>query len=78
MTLQELQFYLNSPLHEVRPGGNREKGTNRWNAKLTEVQIPEIRESLSNGESLSSIGRRFGVSHKTIKAISDKVTWTHV
>lgn len=47
-------------------------------AKLTESDIPEIRESLKLGESQSSISRRYGVTPAAISSIARNLTWTHV
>lgn len=54
----------------------RGEGSNK--AKLKESDIPEIRDLLHQGNSLSSIGKQYGVSHFCIKCIRDKKTWSHV
>lgn len=45
-------------------------------AKLTQVDVNSVREALSDGQSLTSIGRRFGVTKQAIAAIRDGRTWT--
>lgn len=48
------------------------------NAVLTEKDIPEIRQLLTEGVTCTSIGKQFGVKHNTICAIKHNRTWTHV
>ena len=45
-------------------------------SKLTREDIPQIRFRLDSGESMSSIGRSFGVSHVTIHGIRDGKSWS--
>lgn len=47
-------------------------------AKLTESDIPRIREMRSRGWTHKSIGISFGVSKGTIEGIINGRTWTHV
>ena len=55
-----------------------ENGT--WNtrnggAKITPLQVSEIRERLSNRESHNSLALEFGVSRPTISRIANNKTW---
>ena len=45
-------------------------------SKLTRVDIPEIRNRLDLLESMSSIGRSFGVSYVAIRNIRDGKSWS--
>lgn len=55
------------------------KGSNSSFAKLTEKDIPEIRELLKSGLfSHRQIAKEFGVSNGAISAIRRGQTWTHV
>lgn len=53
-------------------------GTEHTLSKLTEEQIPTIRNRVAGGESLSSLGREYGVACGTIGDIRDRKTWRHV
>jgi hypothetical protein len=46
--------------------------------KLTPTQVGDVRRLLASGCSLGSIGRRFGVSAKTVSGIRDGVTYPGV
>jgi hypothetical protein len=45
-------------------------------AKLTPEDVDEVRHLLSQGESLASIGRQFGVTKQAIWRIKGGQTWT--
>lgn len=47
-------------------------------AKLSPVQVREIRRRLDSGESCRSIGRAFGIHHSQISAIRRGVAWRNV
>lgn len=53
-------------------------GSNHPNSKLTENNVANIRHMLSIGETISSIAKSFGVSHRSIRFIKNNVTWKHV
>lgn len=57
---------------------NYVRGENVKLAKLTEQNVREIKRLLANGESLSSVARRFHVDVSTIFNIKHGKTWTHV
>jgi hypothetical protein len=48
---------------------------NSPNSKLTNANIVEIKEMISNGKSLNSIGKIYGVNHATIRHIKLGLTW---
>lgn len=54
------------------------KGSKRYNAKLTEKDIPEIRKAVKNGESHRSIAKRYKVAHGQIWQIVSGRAWKHV
>ena len=53
-------------------------GTSRWNAKLTDAEIPRIRALSRHGVPQRQIGEIFGVAQYTISAIVTGKTWGHV
>ena len=54
------------------------RGEHHLSAKLTEAQVREVRRLRESGLSLSEIGRRFSVSHQSIRAIVVGKSWRHV
>ena len=63
---------------ESKNRGNRPKGSTHGRAKLTESDIPVIRERLANDDSGASIARDYGVSQSAINRIKLGKTWGHV
>jgi hypothetical protein len=57
--------------------GTHQYGTRNPLAKLDEDKVREIR-SAATTETLSSLARRFNVTHGTISAVVVGKTWTHV
>lgn len=55
--------------------GTSNRGERQWQSKLTRDDVREIRRLLSKGESLSRIGRRFGVSPVTVHGIKSGRSW---
>lgn len=49
-----------------------------WNGKLTEADIPVIRQLLIDGTGLRVVARRYGVGHATIAKIRDRQYWSWV
>jgi DNA invertase Pin-like site-specific DNA recombinase len=60
------------------PPGSVLKGSKKWNAKLNEDQIPEIRKLIEAGKSRQWIAMRFGVVKGIITKIHLGNGWTHV
>jgi hypothetical protein len=54
------------------------KGSKNPNSKLTESDIPKIRQLISMGLSQKEIGERFNANRVTISYIKNKKTWSHV
>lgn len=65
--------------HAYQSGLQEASGEKNGFAKLTEAQVREIRILLEpRTRSYSAIGRDFGVSEGTIRAIASGRTWSHV
>jgi group I intron endonuclease len=54
------------------------KGSKTGSCKLTENDIPVIRQRLANGESCSLIARDYSVSHMAINLIKNGKSWIHI
>lgn len=46
--------------------------------RVTEAEVPAIRELYAQGESMRRIGVRFGIAQPTVFKIVHRQTWTHV
>lgn len=53
------------------------RGSEIFGAKLTEKDVPKIRERIRNGEPNTAIAPDFGVSASTISLIKRNRIWTH-
>jgi hypothetical protein len=60
---------------ESKGRGNRPIGENNPSAKLTNKDVCEIRESCDEGDSISRIAERYGVTQKCIYDIRSNRTW---
>lgn len=58
--------------------GRQARGERNHRAKLTEVEVLEIRRRMSQGASGPELARQFGVSHGVIYGIKNGRIWTHV
>ena len=58
--------------------GRTPRGSRSHNAKLTESDIPTIRQRLAAGRSAASLGREYGVAKIQILRIKHGRTWAHV
>lgn len=47
-------------------------------AKLKDKEIPDIRNLISQGKSLNTIAKKYGVSKRCISFIKKRKTWTHI
>jgi hypothetical protein len=65
-------------IQDARRHGTQARGERGGGARLTEAQVREIRQCLKQGESLRSIGRRFGVSRTAIWHIKKGISWQHL
>lgn len=57
---------------------SRATGSDNGNAVLTESDVIEIMGLIVSGDTNTSIGRRFGVTHSMISRIKLGLSWTHV
>lgn len=68
---ENIQHAYNTGLMDV-------KGSKNPFSKLTEKDLPIIRELITQGRSLSSIGKLYNVSRFTIHDIKSGRTWSHL
>lgn len=55
------------------------RGEHQHNAKLTSDQVREIRAlHAAGGVSYRALGRRFGLTHESIRDIVNRVNWAHL
>lgn len=75
-------LYLGTHLDNARDRvehGRQVKGEMMHTAKLIPTKVREIRGKVTLGiQSLCAIGREYGVTYETIRAIRDRRTWRHV
>lgn len=57
---------------------SRPRGSEHYDAKLTEELVLEVIASLDSGETCGSIGRRMGVDPTAIVRIRNGTAWKHV
>ena len=57
---------------------NPPRGERKGAAKLTEDAVGDLRNRRANGESFSSLAKRFGVSEQTAWTVATRRAWTHV
>jgi hypothetical protein len=58
--------------------GRGVKGEEKFNSRLTEVQVRQIKIGLEAGESYGSLAKKFGVARPTVRAIKKGRTWAWV
>lgn len=56
----------------------RTKGTQRYNSKLNEDLVRELRKRFKEGETCHSLAKEIGVNEKTIRTACLGITWKHV
>lgn len=54
------------------------KGERHGNAKLTASDVAQIRARAAAGETLTSIGREFHVTHQSVSLIVRRIGWSHL
>ena len=59
-------------------GSGIAKGDGHGMAKLTEVDVRDIRHLSADGMNSTELSRRFGVSRRMIRNIINKTNWSHV
>lgn len=65
-------------LEKFPPRVGERAGLLNGRAKLSEQQVREIRQALSDGRSLTSLGNQFGVAPRTVSKIRDGQLWGHL
>jgi hypothetical protein len=63
---------------DMRERGRASKGSTHYRSKLTERDIPAIREMLASGLTLTAVALKMSVAAGTIHAIATGRTWKHV
>lgn len=64
-------------MRHARENGLMQRGADRWNSKLTEKDILEIR-SLYGSMSREEIGKRFGITKSHVWSVATNKVWKHV
>lgn len=57
---------------------SRQIGEAHWNAKLTKVEVLQIRKLYNDGFSHNLIARNFKISTWNVKEIGEGITWKHL
>lgn len=73
-----LKRMAHGPTWSARLKVTTHRGMFAPNAKLTDGDVREIRRRKAEGESYSSLSRRFNVAVGTIQNIIERRTWTHL
>jgi hypothetical protein len=63
---------------EMKGRGSKQRGEERGSAKLTNQDIPRIRELCDNGVTQRAAARIYGVAQSTIGEIVRREKWSHV
>jgi len=64
--------------HGTARGGAPSPGDRNGNAKLTELQVLEIRHRHAAGELKSALSRAYGISDVSVGHIVRRKTWAHI
>jgi hypothetical protein len=56
--------------------GTSNRGERQWQAKLTELDVLIIKQSLRNGDGVVSLAKQYGVHYKTISDIKSGKNWS--
>lgn len=62
---------------KIKKGRQLKGSKTRW-AKLAEVDIPEVRRRIANGEYHKDIGKSYGLTSQSISSIKIGRSWKHV
>lgn len=55
-----------------------EKGIDRYNAKLNDEAVKEMRDLFAAGKSLNFVAQKYGVAKKTALLVKQRRSWKHV
>ena len=58
--------------------GTSNQGSRHGMAKLTEVQVLEIRDRLLKGESSADVAREFSICERYARGIKNQACWKHL
>ena len=58
--------------------GRHHHGEAHYHAKLTEIQVREIRRRFDKGERVGELAREFGICHQVMSVLVRRKTWKHV
>ncbi|MCV4287880.1 NUMOD4 motif-containing HNH endonuclease [Pseudomonas capsici] len=64
--------------HSYESGLQSAKGESNGRAKLTELEVLEMRELAATGICASSLGERYGVHKRTALGVISRESWTHI
>lgn len=71
-----------SPVGDKNPSrrtpSHLQRGEKRWNAKLNEEKVREIRALFSAGIRIVKISKMFSIHHVTVISVVRRKTWKHV
>lgn len=73
--IAELAITKGTSIYHLRKIIPKAKQKRRWNTKLKEEDVNEIRSRIKNGEKMVDIAEYYSVSYSTISNISSRVTW---
>lgn len=65
-------------MDDMKKAGRQSKGEHRHSAKLTEMQVLEIRRRFAAGERCCDLEKAYNVSHCTMWRVIHRVSWKHV
>jgi hypothetical protein len=65
-------------LADAASKGRMSRGEHRWNAKLTDEQVRQIRLGYIKGLSLAQLAKTYSLSFNTTKAIVNRRSWKHI
>ena len=63
---------------DTRPVVDRFKGAGRYNAKLTDDIVRDIRSRVASGEKQNDLAAKYGVHKQTLSSVVRRETWKHV
>lgn len=65
-------------MHSIEVLGSTRKGAKNPCARLTDLQVVELRERAVHGETFLALGKAFGVSNVMARQIATGRSWSHV
>lgn len=71
-------LFLGTKADNSRDMATKGRWRNQHSTRLTEADVREIRRLAADGVGANSIGRAFGIHHKTVYDIVRRTSWRHV